>query len=71
MKNCLSRLKQLSWKFEYAGAPAVEQSIMEAVSACGKYSIKNGSGQMVFITLMFAIGHGSPLTHCFLGSRAP
>jgi len=57
--GCLVRLRAgYPRKFDYVGEPAVREMIREAVGKAGSYSISTESGVLLFMTLMFAIGHG-------------
>jgi hypothetical protein len=57
--GCLTRLREgHSHKFDHVGEPAVRAMIPEAVGKARQYSISAQPGVLLFVTLMFAIGHG-------------
>ncbi len=56
---CLSRLRTgYPQKFDYVGEPAVREMIREATAKVRDCSMPTQPGVSLFVTLMFAMGHG-------------
>jgi hypothetical protein len=57
--GCLSMLRAgYPQKYEYAGEAAARDMIQRAVTTAHSYQISTEQGVLVFVALMFAMGHG-------------
>ena len=57
--SCVAKLRDgYPQKFEHAGEEAVRTSVRDALGKVAAYSISSRQGEMLFVILAFAIGHG-------------